>query len=213
MINRRPKVVIADYGVGNRGSMRNMILSSGGIPHLSSNKNDILGADRIVLPGVGAFDGCMRPFRDKGFEEILWEAVHIRKIPLLGVCVGMQMLFDCSEEGVTRGLGWIEGTVRHLSNANIDESAKIPNMGWSRVSFANESHVSQITNKDNRFYFAHSYYCEPSDQEKVYGHINYGGKEIPVAVKHKNIVAVQFHPEKSHVYGRTFINRFLFDAL
>lgn len=205
----KSSVIIVDYGVGNRGSIRNMVRSTGGIGLVSADPELILAADRLILPGVGAFDACMEKLTAAGLAEVLRQAVLERGIPLLGLCVGMQMLFETSEEGVLPGLGWLKGNVRHLSKLCLAEGTKIPNMGWSHIAITGSDPVFHSQPPSTRFYFAHSFYCDPVDRTSVLARIEYGGREVPVAVRQGKVLGMQFHPERSHRFGMLLIRAFM----
>lgn len=207
--NTRPRAIIVDYGVGNRGSIRNMVRAAGGIGVVSSDPEAILAADRLILPGVGAFDACMQKLNADGLVDVLREAALERGIPLLGLCVGMQMLFDGSDEGVLPGLGWISGRVRHLSTLQPVKGTKIPNMGWSYVTITGNDPVFQGQPPATRFYFAHSYFCDPELRESVQARIEFGEREVSVAVRQDNLLGIQFHPERSHRFGLQLIRAFM----
>jgi glutamine amidotransferase len=196
-------IIVIDYGIGNRLSVKNMLEFLGYDCVISNDPDAIITASHIVLPGVGSFDPAMRKLKeDENLFCALEKAVVTLKTPVLGICLGMQLFFERSEEGLEPGLGWISGEVRHLSNINSND-AKIPNMGWADVSLRRGK-------KDilERFYFAHSYYAVP----KAKGSHLYRalfGDEFVCAVKEQNIIGVQFHPEKSHSYGMDFFKRFI----
>jgi glutamine amidotransferase len=199
---------VIDYGVGNRGSIRNMVKAAGGAVTLADDPAAILAARRLILPGVGAFDACMAAFRAKGLDMAVQEAVFQRGVPLLGLCVGMQMLFDGSEEGNLPGLGWIPGRVRHLSGI-VAPGTKIPHMGWTPVSLRADEPLAAGLVKDNRFYFVHSYYCDCAKPELINAAASYGGARFCVGVRSGTVAGFQFHPERSHRFGLGLIKNFL----
>jgi glutamine amidotransferase len=204
-INKMP-VVIVDYGVGNLESIRNMLKKAGFESKVSSRKEDILQADRLILPGVGAFDACALKLRQSELINVLEEKVFGDKVPILGICVGLQLLMRASEEGRERGLGWIEGDVIRFDAARLPGSVKIPHMGWTEVIEAKPSLLlDEII--DPRFYFVHSYHVLPDDDEDILLTANYG-YPFAAAVLKNNIMGVQFHPEKSHKYGMKLLSNF-----
>ena len=192
-----------DYGIGNRVSVQNMLTQLGYDCVVSNDPDVILAASHLVLPGVGSYDPAIRKLRENtALFEALEEAAIGSNTPVLGICLGMQLLFDSSEEGSEPGLGWIRGEVRHLSNINSNLE-KIPNMGWANIfSGSNKKNTSQ------RFYFVHSYYVTPKSQSDVL-YTAFFGDEFTCAVKKDNIYGVQFHPEKSHTYGMDLFKRFI----
>ena len=196
-------IIVIDYGIGNRLSVQNIITYLGYDCDISSDPDAILAASHLVLPGVGSYDPAMRKLKENTvLFNALEEAVIISNTPILGICLGMQLLFDRSEEGSEAGLGWIKGEVRHLSNINSNY-AKIPNMGWANVfSRKDRQNISQ------RFYFVHSYYAEPKNMDDIL-YTSFFGDKFTCAVKKGNIYGVQFHPEKSHAYGMDFFKRFI----
>lgn len=196
------RVAIIDYGVGNLRSVEKAFAATNCEAIVSSNEADLRAAGKLVLPGVGAFGACMRALSERGFDGLVRERVQ-EGTPLLGVCVGMQMLFDESEEfGSTPGLGLLRGRVRRFSNDLV-----VPHIGWNRIDQIRENSLFDgITNR-SFFYFVHSYYCEPSDQSVVAGETEYSFNYASVVAK-DNICGVQFHPEKSQDAGLRLLNNF-----
>lgn len=196
------QVAIIDYGVGNLRSVEKAFAATGCEALVSGHENELRAAERLVLPGVGAFGACMRALRERGFDRLVCERVE-EGTPLLGVCVGMQLLFEESEEfGATPGLGLLRGRVRRFGDELV-----VPHVGWNRVK-ARQSHAlfSDIA-PDAFFYFVHSYYCEPQDQSVVAGETEYGVRYASVVAK-RNICGVQFHPEKSQEAGLRLLKNF-----
>jgi glutamine amidotransferase len=198
-------IKIVDYGVGNPASIRNMLLKLGGNVAAIENPRELAGASFIVLPGVGSFDNGMRRLQERGFDHAIREAVCDGNVTFLGICLGMQLLFEGSEEGVQAGLGLIPGRVRKFQfyGANL----KIPHMGWNKVQQFQNNQMLDGVFQNARFYFAHSYHVSCSD-EWVLGTTGYG-YEFPSVVMRNNIFGVQFHPEKSHRFGLGLLKRFV----
>jgi len=198
-------LALIDYGAGNLQSVRNALIAAGcGDVLVTADPDVVRGADRIVLPGVGAFGHCRDAlFGIDGMVEALGEAVVSGGTPFLGVCVGMQLLADAGEEhGVHRGLGWIPGTVRLVEPADPD--AKVPHMGWNDV-VAATPHPLLVPGEA---YFLHSYHFMASDPAHVIATTDHGGRLI-AAVARDTIIGTQFHPEKSQAYGLALLTRFL----
>lgn len=198
-------VALVDYGAGNLHSVHNA-LKKAGAAHVEVTSDPALvrGAARIVLPGVGAFRACRDALRAvSGMVEAMEEAVLERGVPFLGVCVGMQLLAERGEEhGSHEGLGWIPGTVRLMKSD--DPAVKIPHMGWNDVQLV-RTHPLLVPGEA---YFLHSYHFDAADEAHVIARTDHGGPLV-AAVGRGNIVGVQFHPEKSQIYGLAFLERFL----
>lgn len=199
-------LTIANYGVGNLGSILNMCRKIGLPALLTSDPDEILKADRLLLPGVGAFDRGMSQLAASGLKEALDEAVLKRGVPVLGICLGMQLMLEASEEGDLPGLGWVKGRVRRFPNMTDEDGRelKIPHMGWTNVQPQGGSRMFQGWDDECRFYFVHSYYVDPANQEHASGMAHYG-IDFCCALEVNNIWATQFHPEKSHRYGMRFL--------
>ncbi|MEI8321160.1 MAG: imidazole glycerol phosphate synthase subunit HisH [Alphaproteobacteria bacterium] len=198
------KITIVDCGIGNRASILNMLEKLGYESVISRHPKDILSADLLILPGIGSFDAFMSALYQHNLLEPLEEAVLKRKTPLLGICLGMQVLLEKSDEGVLPGLGWIKGEVCALRNIFKDD-VKIPHIGWEEVSRINNYFLPSHA----QYYFVHSYYCQPKDSKNIAGEIFLSDKKIVVAIKKDNIYGVQFHPEKSHRFGLEFFKKFI----
>lgn len=201
------KIVIVDYSLGNTGSILNM-LKRVGVEAVISSDPDVIGqADKLVLPGVGSFDQGMANLLSLGLISVLREKVLTQSIPILGICLGMQLMTRSSEEGSNPGLGWINGRTvrfRHELNTNF----KIPHMGWNKVVPRKESVLLNDLGDDARFYFVHSYHVFCDEQVDVLAVTNYG-YEFVSAFQHGNVFGVQFHPEKSHKYGMKLLKNFV----
>ena len=200
-------VVVVDYGVGNIGSLSNMLQKAGRSAVLSGDPDVVANARRLLLPGVGAFDHAVLRLRESGLVEPITRAVRERGIPLLGVCLGMQLLLDSSEEGVEPGLGFIPGRVRRFPGEFDDTKLSVPHMGWNEVSVATDSPYLPGLGRGDRYYFVHSYFADPTDERDILGLTTYG-PTFASALQHDNIVAAQFHPEKSHRFGLRFLSDF-----
>lgn len=200
--------VIVDYGVGNLASIKNMLKKAGSDAIISSEENAILDADKLILPGVGAFDTCVEKLQQSGLLDAINKKVLQEKVPVLGVCVGMQLLTAGSEEGELPGLGWIKGRVVKFKQSQLAPGTKIPHMGWTNVSLNKPSRLFEDMHEDPRFYFVHSYHAELADMDNALLLANYGYSFV-AAVEHNNIIGVQFHPEKSHKFGLKLFSNFI----
>lgn len=203
----RKIVQIIDYGVGNLSSVGNMITKSGGKPILIKTPSDLNLSERIILPGVGSFDAGMKNLKDSNLIPVLNEAVNVNKVPFIGICLGMQLLFDNSEEGVSNGLGWVSGSVTKFSFDN-NSTLKIPHMGWNTVKVKKDSILANIRDEKLRFYFVHSYYVNCTNKDNILMTTNHGNTFVS-AVQNDNIFGAQFHPEKSHRFGLDLLSNFL----
>jgi glutamine amidotransferase len=199
-------ITIIDYGMGNSGSIRNMFNRIGVDCEITNDKQKIADATKILLPGVGAFDAAMSRINESGFREILDKKALDEKVPVLGICLGMQLLTNCSEEGTLPGLGWIAGkTYRFLFGTN--SNLKVPHMGWNVVQEKNESVLTRNLPAEPRFYFVHSYYVIAEDDRHVLTTTNHG-VEFNSIIQKENIFGAQFHPEKSHKFGMKLLENF-----
>jgi glutamine amidotransferase len=197
-----PEIAIIDYGVGNLRSVEKAFAANGCAAVVSSDEQVLRQAERLVLPGVGAFGACMSKLVTRGFDELVRERVAAGT-PLLGVCVGMQMLFQESEEfGASRGLGFLRGRVRRFSADLV-----VPQVGWNQVRQQNSNPLFEGINDSAFFYFVHSYYCEPADTDVIAGETDYG-LAYASAVARENLFGVQFHPEKSQKDGLRMLANF-----
>lgn len=200
-------ITIADYGCGNMASIQNM-LKRINVESVVSNDVDIIcQAERLILPGVGAFDTCARKLRESNMLPVLYQKVFEEKIPVLGICVGMQLMLSESEEGKELGLNWIPGMVKKFDPTRLN-GLKIPHMGWTDVNERKQTPLLADMHDVPRFYFVHSYHAVPEDIEHVLMISNYGN-EFTAAVQRENIVGVQFHPEKSHRFGMKLLENFV----
>lgn len=202
-------VAIIDYDMGNVKSIENAISHVGDYNIVTTaDSSVILNADVIVLPGVGAFPDAMKKLREKGLITVLHEAVKEQKKPTLGICLGMQLLFDCSEEkAVTEGLGWIPGRVLYM---NPKDGLRVPHIGWNSLKVSANDALFSFLHSDKDFYFVHSLHVVCEDQY-VLAKFDYGGS-MTAAVKNENVVGMQFHPEKSQKNGLAALQSFFFWA-
>ena len=199
-------VLIANYGMGNLASIVNMFKKVGGHAEICADQARIAAAEKLVLPGVGAFDHGMRSIQASGLREPLEEAVLRRGVPVLGVCLGMQLMLEASEEGQLSGLGWIAGRAARFPGGT--GYPRVPHMGWNSVRPVRNNPLLPPAEVAQRFYFVHSYKVECADPADVLAVTEYG-QEFCSAFSHGNIYGVQFHPEKSHAYGMAMFKRFL----
>ncbi len=199
-------IVIVDYNMGNVGSIANMIKYVGGTSIISNNHKDIEKAEKIILPGVGSFDTGVENLRKFNLIEILSKKALKDRIPVFGICLGMQLLSRSSEEGELKGLGWVKAkTVKF----NLDENLNIPHMGWNDVA-VNKDYEGLLSgfDSDPRFYFDHSFHLVCDNKKDIMGETEYG-YPFASAIRSDNIYGVQFHPEKSHKYGMKVFENFI----
>lgn len=201
------RIVIVDYGLGNLWSVKHAFDVFNADVCVSSEPKEILACDALVLPGVGNFGGGMQNLRTRGLIEVLNEVVRVKNVPTLGICLGMQLFADCSEEAPNvGGLGWIPGEVKKMEI----HGQRLPHMGFNAV-YAPDKRSDVFTSvfdKAKEFYFVHSYHYNTSYTENVLSYSNYGSKFVS-AIRKDNIIGVQFHPEKSQSNGLLFISTFL----
>lgn len=198
-------ILVIDYGVGNVGSIRKMLLKDGiEDVQVSGSQEDLERAERVVLPGVGSFDDAMTRLGASGLVPLLERRVLEQGVPLLGICLGMQMLGRGSEEGTLPGLGWIEADSVRLDRG---EQLHVPHIGWNCVAATNGSPLFADIEPRDRFYFLHSFEIRCDDAADVAAESEYGGA-FTCAVRRGNLHGVQFHPEKSHGAGRRLLSSF-----
>jgi len=193
-------IAVIDYGMGNLRSIHNALVKVGGNPVIVSGKRDLSDADGVVIPGVGAFGDAMHnlmPFSDKLFDLI------DSGIPLLGICIGMQLLFEWSEESDCAGFGLLKGDV-----VRLPEGVKVPQMGWNELTVQSDTDLLTGIDDGDFFYFVHSYYCVPRDQQIIVATTDYG-VDMAAVVEKDNVHAVQFHPEKSSRKGLMILKNFV----
>lgn len=197
-------IVIVDYGLGNLGSVKNMIAKLGFEAIISCEINHVREAEKLILAGVGSFDMGMTELEKRGLVEPLSYKVLQEKIPILGICLGMQLMTNRSEEGIKNGLSWINAeTVKFPNNELI-----VPHMGWNNINILKPSKLFMDSTKDNRFYFVHSYFVQCFNNDDILCETVYGST-FHSAFERANIYGVQFHPEKSHKYGMEVFKGFL----
>lgn len=199
-------ISVIDYGVSNLGSMLNMLRKVGAQAQLVSTAEELDRADKLILPGVGAFDNGIAALTERGLVEPLRKKALHDKVPLLGVCLGMQMLGRASEEGSMAGLGLIDAEARRFQFA-ADSAHKVPHMGWSLLAPRRASALNSGLDALTRFYFCHSYHLVCDDPADVLASASYGADFVAM-VQHENVYGVQFHPEKSHRFGMALLRNF-----
>lgn len=197
-------ICVIDYGVGNLGSLKSLLDRERIAYIITSSRENLIDAQTILLSGVGSFDFGMKNLESLGLTEILREKVSLQSGKLVGVCLGMQLLFESSEEGELPGLGIVSGEVKHFRFGVSQPLLKTPHMGWSQIK--KTSYASGISDQydKHRFYFVHSYYAAPSD-DSIVKYRAFHGHEFPAVIESGNVIASQFHPEKSSLQGRAML--------
>lgn len=199
-------ITIIDYGVGNLRSIQNMLRYLGIDSKITSDLGKIARAGKLILPGVGKFDYGMTELRTRGMIEVLNRRVLEDGTPLLGICLGAQLLTRSSEEGELPGLGWIKGRTKRFDATKFDlASLRVPHMGWADTNFSDHPIAAGLN--EARFYFVHSYHLETDEPQDVLCTTHYG-YDFVAGVAHDNVVGVQFHPEKSHRFGMRVLQNF-----
>ncbi len=200
------RVAIIDYGMGNLRSVANAVRALGATSDVTAEPASLAAADRIVLPGVGAFGDAMRRLRERGFVEALEEQVRVRQKPFLGICLGLQLLATTgTEHGEQRGLGWIDGTADRLP---ASPGVRVPHIGWNTARFTAGAALYAGLDGEADFYFVHSYALRPRDPKVVTAVCSHG-EDFAASVEQGNLHATQFHPEKSQRAGLAVLQRFL----
>lgn len=207
----KPRLAVLDYGMGNLRSVARAWEHAGAEVRIAASPQDVGGADALVFPGQGAIVDAMRQLRATGFDRLIRKWVGADK-PFFGICLGLQALFEHSEEGDTPALGILPGGVRRFVSPP-GAGLKIPHMGWNEVTFASAREpdplITGIGRSGAQFYFVHSYYAVPARKEDIFGTTGYGSGEFCSAVRRGRLVATQFHPEKSQEVGLTLYGNFL----
>ena len=201
------KIGIVNYGMGNIASVQNALAHVGFDSFIIQSTTDFLKADKLILPGVGAFARAMENIKGSGLSDALSEEVLIKKKNILGLCLGMQLMFETSEEhGLNKGFGWIEGSVKDMRNDV--KSLPVPHMGWNRISYKKENPLFQNLEEEQAdFYFVHSYYCKCKNDLNSIAQVKYG-VSFDVAIQKENVFGCQFHPEKSQKNGLQLLKNF-----
>ncbi len=201
-------IAVIDYGLGNIRSVINMLENIGANAIVALREEDIINADKYILPGVGAFNAGVRNIEAYGFREVLEEQVLKKGKMILGICLGMQLMGISSEEGSLKGFSWLaKRVVRFREKESVMNGLKIPHMGWNVVNEIKTHRIFSNIKHPMRFYFVHSYHMECEGADCEYGLTNYGYNFVSVVIQ-DNIIGVQFHPEKSHIFGMQMIKNF-----
>lgn len=200
-------IVIVQCGLGNTGSILNMLKKAGTDVKIISSPDELTHASKIILPGVGHFDFGMTQLRQSGWDEALHQKVLIERTPVLGICLGMQMMCKLSEEGKETGLGWIDAEVKKFVFQTPE--IKVPHMGWNFIQPLNADSLFKNYSETPRFYFVHSYYVQCKNPNEVLAYSEYHTQKFVSAFRKENIFGVQFHPEKSHVFGLQLFKNFM----
>ncbi len=199
-------IAVIDYDMGNLHSACKGLEKAGATPQITDSPQDIAEADAVVLPGVGAFDPAMQHIRARYLEQPIKNAIASGK-PFLGICLGLQILFEASEEGTEKGLGIIPGKVKRFAS---EPEITIPHMGWNQLDFTQTNHPLWQNLPSNPYvYFVHSYYVEPKDRAVNAATVTHGSQQVTAAIAYDNLMAVQFHPEKSSTYGLKILSNFV----
>jgi len=200
-------IVVLDYGVGNLGSILNMLRRIGTPAAISSDPEQVAKADKLILPGVGSFDNGMMNLRNSGLLPTVSRKVLEEGAPILGICLGMQLLTRRSEEGDSTGLGWIDAETVRFSFRPEQNGLKVPHMGWNAIEMNQTSQLFDGFNEEARFYFVHSFHVVCGKQEDILATTRHG-YEFTSAFRKQNIFGTQFHPEKSHKFGIRLLKNF-----
>jgi imidazole glycerol-phosphate synthase subunit HisH len=202
-------IIIVDYGMGNLGSIANMLKKVRAEAKISSKIADIEQANKIILPGVGAFDAGMQKLEELGLIAVLNNRVLEDRTPILGVCLGMQLFTQRSEEGTLPGLGWFDAETVRFKFRSDQSDLKIPHMGWNSIRISQPNPIwDDEFSEDPWFYFVHSYHVVCRNDNNILA-TSFNGYEFPAAIIKDNIIGTQFHPEKSHKYGMKLMKNFV----
>lgn len=200
-------ITIIDYGVGNINAFVNVYKRVDIPVKIAKTKEDLEGAEKLILPGVGHFDHAMTQLNNSGMRDKLDDLVLNHKIPVIGICVGMQMMANNSDEGKLDGLKWIDATVKKFDETKINQVTRLPHMGWNDVKPVKDIELFKGLEDNAIFYFLHTYYFKCNNKEDIMAVTEYGG-EFASAAHHENKYGIQFHPEKSHHYGEILLHNF-----
>ncbi|SDQ73409.1 glutamine amidotransferase [Chryseobacterium soldanellicola] len=200
-------ITIIDYGVGNINAFVNVYKRVNVPVKIAKSKDDLIDAKKLILPGVGHFDHAMTQLNNSGMRDTLDELVLNQKIPVIGICVGMQMMANNSDEGNMEGLKWIDATVKKFDETKINQVTRLPHMGWNDVKPVKDMELFKGLEDNAIFYFLHTYYFQCNNKEDIMAVTEYGG-EFASAAYHENKYGIQFHPEKSHHYGEILLHNF-----
>ncbi|MDP5338853.1 MAG: imidazole glycerol phosphate synthase subunit HisH [Nodularia sp. (in: cyanobacteria)] len=201
-----PIIAVVDYDMGNLHSVCKGLEKAGATPHITHSAKDLEMADAVVLPGVGAFDPAVQNLRSRGLEQPIKDTIASGK-PFLGICLGLQILFESSAEGTQPGLGIVPGKVRRF---RPEAGITIPHMGWNQLEFTQQKSILwEHLPADPWVYFVHSYYVDPTDPEVRAATVTHGSQTITAAIARENLTAVQFHPEKSSNIGLQILSNFV----
>lgn len=201
-------ITIIDYGLGNLGSIRNMLRKIGQPSIIAATPETVAAATRVILPGVGSFDTGMRHLRESGMVDVLTAKALEERVPVLGICLGAQLMTRSSEEGTEAGLAWFAAETRRMVFDGIPGKWPLPNIGWRDVSAVSGFRMLEGLGQDARFYFVHSYYMVADDPGLVSMTTRYGF-EYACGLHDQNLLSAQFHPEKSHKFGMQFLRNFV----
>lgn len=200
-------IAIVDYGLGNLGSVKNMLRKLGAPSVITGKPEELTQATALILPGVGHFDTGMKNLRAAGLDQVLGTQVLEKKVPILGICLGVQLFARKSEEGTEPGLGWIAADVKRFTFPE-GKALPVPHMGWNEVEWSDSKLLAGATHGEARFYFVHSYHVVPDDPADVAATATYGSNFV-AAIAHGNIMGAQFHPEKSHRFGMALLRNWV----
>ena len=210
MINTMDKVSVIDCGVGNIGSVLNMLEHIGVSAEAITKADQVKKSEKLILPGVGNWDAGVQRLQESGLIDALKNRVLNDKVPILGICLGMQLFLNSSEEGMLPGLGWIDGTVKAFNFSGINFTARrlpSPHMGWNSVTVMHNSTLTESLDENSKFYFVHSFHVDVKDSENIMLQTDYG-YAFTSGIRKENIYGVQFHPEKSHRHGVNLLRSF-----
>ena len=200
-------ITIIDYGSGNIRAIGN-IYDQLKVPYkIAKSPEDIYGAEKLFLPGVGSFDETISKLDELGYRKALDFEVLENKVPIMGICVGMQILAESSEEGKLKGLGYIKGHVKKIDSSLLKFKPKLPHLGWNTIDVKRENDLLNDIDTELGFYFLHTYFFECNDEKDILCSTEYG-KSFASAINHSNVYGVQFHPEKSHQNGIKLLHNF-----